>query len=126
MEMTPEDKAQLIMYANAREYLIWWTNQSDVERIEHLGLDGQLGHWPKYIFDQFASRNGRNGRGRLWIDSSLTKPGMPQEVENWTEKNPVCRMAQDAGGIVILATDVGEVAHLPGFVTDFDMKIRRT
>lgn len=49
------------------DYLIWWTNQSDVERVEYLGLDGQLGHWPKYLKDEFASRNGRAGRGRLWV-----------------------------------------------------------
>lgn len=104
------------------DYLIWWTNQGDVERIEYLGEVGMLGHWPKYIGDQFASRNGRPGRGRLWVDEACKDA--PEEAE-FGPTNPVCRMAADCGGIVIRDIDLGEVRHLPGFVTTFDMKIVR-
>ena len=104
------------------DYLIWWTNQSDVERVEYLGLDGQLGHWQKYLKDEFASRNGRAGRGRLWMPDEFTDA--PQEAE-FGPTNPVCRMAADCGGIVIRDGDFEQVCHLPGFVTTFSMKIVR-
>lgn len=105
------------------DYLIWWTNQSDCERIEHLGLAGQLGHWPEYIFEEFGSRNGRNGRGRLWVSLKL-RPTPPEEAD-WDDEAAVCKMAADAGGIVIVDSDANEVRHLPGFVTTFEMKIWR-
>lgn len=105
-------------------HLIWWLNQSDVERIEYLGLAGLLETWPKYLTAQFASRNGRPGRGRLWVDGEIEadQPAPPEEAA-FGALNPVCRMAADCGGIVIREGDFPEVGNLPGFVTTFDMKL---
>lgn len=37
--------------------------------------------------------------------------------------NWLCQAADDAGGIVIKASDVGQVQFLPGFVTTFAMTL---
>lgn len=107
-------------------FLIWWTDQSDIERIEHLGLHGDLDHWPAYLTEQFESRNGRPGRGRLWVADEIEKdrPAPPEEAE-FGEHNPVCRMASNCGGIVIRSRDYEIVATLPGFITTFACSLVR-
>lgn len=102
------------------KFLIWWTNQSDCERVEMLTLD-----WPKYLADEFQSRYGRSGRGRLWTPKELDDDkGMPNAA-TWSDTDMNCRMAADAGGIVILSSDYIQVGGLPGFVTKFDMTLVR-
>lgn len=99
-----------------RTFLIWWTNQNDCERI------APLASWPKYLYDEFRSRYGRNGRGRLWVSSEL--PDAPDGVDRWNEdENWLCKSASDAGGIVIPAEDIKHVQFLPGFVTTFEMTL---
>lgn len=99
------------------EPLIWWTNQEDAERVEVLSRANLLDDWPDYLRDQFASRMGRAGRGRLWSDERFgTTPAQP-----WNNANPLCRIANDAGGIVIEGGDLKHVADLPGFVTTLAM-----
>lgn len=98
------------------DYLIWWTNQADCERIVPLDT------WPVYLYDEYQSRQGRNGRGRLWVSSKLKDA--PQGTDLWdTTNNWLCRAAQDAAGIVIKAEHLKQVQFLPGFVTTFDMAL---
>lgn len=97
------------------KYLIWWTNQNDCERIVKLDT------WPMWLADEFDSRDGRNGRGRLWIPSIFEDDEELPAEASWHENNWLCRAANDAGGIVIPATAVEHVQFLPGFVTTFAM-----
>ena len=103
-------------------FLIWWTNQADHERAAMvLEATGLMPTWPKYLRDQFRSRQGRAGRGRLWAaDQFATDPVVAAGVA-WDEAKPLCMMADDAGGIVIRAEDHHRVVMLPGFVTTFAM-----
>lgn len=98
-------------------YLIWWTNQNDCERIVPLDI------WPKYLADEFESRQGRNGRGRLWCSSKLKNAPESVTIDWDTLTNWLCKAAEDAGGIVIKADDVKAVQFLPGFVTTFAMEL---
>lgn len=104
----------------AEKYLIWWTNQADCERIVPLDT------WPTYLYDEYTSRNGRAGRGRLWCHDACA--GAPDEVTiKWDSANNwLCKAADDAGGVVIKAKDVGQVQFLPGFVTTFAMALPDT
>jgi hypothetical protein len=106
------------MKGKKKEPLIWWLSQDDVERIEWLGVAGLLSDWPEYLTDEFASRNGRPGRGRLWVADQFGDVGA-----KWDNELPTCKMAKDSGGIVIEAADYMQVVHLPGFVTRFDMSL---
>lgn len=100
-----------------QKYLIWWTNQNDCERIVPLET------WPKYIYDEFQSRDGRTGRGRLWVSDKLR--GVPDGVSiEWdTGANWLCKAAEDAAGIVIKAEHAPQVQFLPGFITTFEMAL---
>jgi hypothetical protein len=101
----------------AEKYLIWWTNQNDCERITPLDT------WPLYLYEEFRSRSGRAGRGRLWT-SPVVKDAPESVTIDWDSlTNWLCKMADDAGGIVIKAEHVVQVQFLPGFVTTFAMEL---
>lgn len=104
----------------AHEYLIWWTNQSDCERIVPLDT------WPVYLGKEYSSRLGRNGRGRLWVADEVEKSPHGIAVDWDAGKNWLCRAAGDCAGIVIKGEHLGEVQFLPGFVTTFDMTLPST
>lgn len=44
-----------------------------------------------------------------------------EPIENWSEDNWLCKIAEEAAGIVIKASDLYCVAYLPGFVTTLEM-----
>jgi hypothetical protein len=94
------------------KYLIWWTSQADHERVTPLDT------WPSWLYDEFRSRAGRAGRGRLWVSSKFKDA--PEEAA-WDESKWTCQIANDAGGIVIPLGDLHHVWMLPGFITDFSM-----
>ncbi len=96
-------------------YLIWWTNQADCEAV--IAKDAYHLEWPDYLRNEFGSRLGRNGRGRLW-----TPHGIPLEEVPWDDNWPLCRAAKDCGGVVIHAKDRHLVQSLPGFLTDTTMR----
>lgn len=93
------------------DYLIWWTSQDECEQIEE--IEPLL---PDYIQDEFESRLGRSGRGRLWIHQSIPIKGI-----DWNEARPAARLCSERGGIVIKAIDKSAVFDLPGFLTDLGL-----
>lgn len=103
-------------------YLIWWTSQEDCERIAPLDT------WPTWLYDEFNSRMGRPGRGRLWVPESIDRIGdVPQGVTVWDDVNNwLCKAANNAGGIVIPASEVHHVQFMPGFVSTFEMTLPQT
>lgn len=105
----------------AEKFVIWWTSQEDWERIT------PLDSWPTWLYDEFRSRGGRAGRGRLWVPQLWTK-GVPEGVSvEWdVANNWLCGIANDAGGIVIPIDALRHVQFLPGFVTTFDMTLPTT
>lgn len=95
------------------EYLIWWTDQAECEAI----LDTTAATaFPAYLYSEFQSRLGRNGRGRLWTPSHI-----PVEGIEWDENKPAGRLAEKRAGIVIEAKDKAVVFSLPGFLTDLEL-----
>ena len=81
---------------------------------------------PAYIQEQYRSRYGRNGRGRLWIDDSMFSRRI--QVASWPQ-TPLgyvlgeTIMGQSYAGIVVKNDDVKLLRDMPGVVTD--MKIQR-
>jgi hypothetical protein len=101
-----------------KPYVIWWSDQKDCEAICALQQPEAQNVWPEYIDDQFDSRYGRAGNGRLWTAEGIELTGIP-----WKEHDPLYQaVGKDSGGIVIRGEDVGHVAGWPGFVADADMK----
>ena len=101
----------------ADKFYIWWTSQEDCERIVPLDI------WPTYLYDEYTSRVGRDGRGRLWCHDACASS--PQEVKvKWDPANNwLCKAASDCGGIVFKAKDLRCVQFLPGFITTFAMTL---
>lgn len=100
-----------------RALYIWWTAQSDTEKIGEHGLDDR--DIPKYIKDEFNSRYGVNGRGRLWINPELE--GTPSEVP-WDATKLACRLIdkESMGGIVVRREDMFFIPKGVGFITDLN------
>lgn len=98
--------------ATRDDILIWWTSQDECEAIG----DYPPGTVPLYIRDEYSSRLGRPGRGRLWVDNQFGAVGIP-----WDESKPATRLAAKRGGIVIWRTDANHIFHLPGFLTDLKL-----
>lgn len=101
------------------EYLIWWLSQDDCKDILDGRHDTQLGK--AYILEQFTSRVGRAGRGRLWVHKSIPIDGI-----EWDDSKPAARLAGKMGGIVIRAADAKFVFHKPGFLTDLELNFVRS
>jgi hypothetical protein len=111
--------------------LLWWTSQGDCATIEAIGFHVmKLGYtesegmpwWPDYLREQYSLRYGRHGRGRLWVDSRFGEIDLSEKMVTLLGK----RLGRDDqwsyAGIAIAAPDVGQVAGLPGLVTDLDLR----
>jgi hypothetical protein len=95
--------------------LIWWLSQDECEAIgEELPKT-----FPAYMRNEYASRLGRNGRGRLWVDKQFHVA----EVKPWPSTSMGKFLGEKCGGIVIQDVDKKHLAKLPGIVTD--LKLRR-
>lgn len=95
--------------SNRNELLVWWTSEDDCEKIY-----GQFpADAPSYMREEFESRHGRNGRGRLWVADQFGEVGIP-----WNTAKPAARLAANCGGIVIYKDDADWVFELWGFLTD--------
>ncbi len=117
--------------------LIWWTNQTDCETIGAM-FDTEAeripSQWPEYLRKEFGDRCGRNGRGRLWVPSEfMSSPEAVLGIHPWPGNllgnllggrgaYEVQGDRHSAGGIMIDATDLRHVIHLPGIVTDMKLQ----
>ena len=82
-------------------YAIWWTSQRDIEKIFSGQVPG-VAMWPDKtpvddlpptIASELRSRNGRNGRGRLWI-SNDSFPAITG-LKYWPEASAVAKIIMD-------------------------------
>lgn len=106
--------------------LIWWTSERDCHLVDAIfetdgSEDSALGSptWPDYLRSQYNSRHGRNGRGRLWADISLSDV----DVRPWPTTPFARELRENYGGIVIRPEHMHHVASLPGIVTGLDLVI---
>lgn len=92
-------------------FLVWWLSQSDYYDLS----DEIRSNLPPYIAEEVSSREGRAGRGRLWIPQSIDL----KEID-WSDDHYNARriIANSAGGIVFRLKDFDKIKNLPGFVTD--------
>ena len=97
-------------------YYIWWLSQNEYEEILNKRLDTQLGK--AYILEQFTSRVGRPGRGRLWVHESIPIRGI-----EWDNSKPAAKLAGVRGGIIIHACDAKFVLTKPGCLTDLELNL---
>lgn len=95
--------------------LIWWTTQEDCEATMALKVKSKM---PKYLRDEFISRIGRAGRGRLWVAKRFKITSI-----DWNENCVAARYCERAGGIVFDETNLSFVKSLHGIVTDLKMNI---
>jgi hypothetical protein len=106
------------MITDKNELAVWWLNQWDYENGIELE-DGKLDIFglPEYLQDEVRSRQGRPGRGRLWVPDGIEIQDIP-----WPEKEtPLTRHLGKCGGIVFWRRDLPIVKEFPGVVTDMDL-----
>lgn len=101
---------------STNHYLIWWLNQADCQAIGQ-ELTAEV---PQYLRDQYRSRLGRPGRGRLWQSSEAIPDDV--SVDPWPDTALARVFSGDYGGIVIRPDDLPHVAQLPGVVTDTTLR----
>ena len=94
--------------------LIWWTSQMDAEEVSFHKC--HLDKLPKYMADEFRSRYGRSGRGRLWVPAGLG----PTSIE-WNLASTVVDYCAGAGGIIFNKKDLRCMTGVPGKITDLRM-----
>lgn len=102
---------------NKEGLLIWWTDQSACEEAGKTMASRGL---PKCVKNEFYSRSGRNGRGRLWVPE-----GIDLHEIDWPKKEtPLSEfLGENCGGIVFHAKDFRKMKELPGIVTDCSFNI---
>jgi hypothetical protein len=103
---------EIIDSTDRTDIYIWWLSQDECEAIG----DFPPGSVPLYIRNEYRSRLGRPGRGRLWVGLEVGEVGIP-----WDDSKPAARLAGKRGGIVIYKTDATHVFGLPGFLTDLHL-----
>ena len=95
------------------EYLIWWLDQFEAERLYDLLDQIDL---PEYIKVEVRSRYGRSGRGRLWVPRHIDL----QEIL-WDDDKVTAKLASKCGGIVFEPKHYDYISILPGFITDLNL-----
>lgn len=100
------------------DLLIWWISGNDCELIgDNLDSD----HIPSYICDQYRSRIGRDGRGRLWIEPSLGFQGSTTKA--FEVITPLTRYLEIlCGGIMFLPEHKHHFQNLPGVITNLKLQ----
>lgn len=114
--------------------LIWWTSHEDCDLVRAIAstpvvVSGDVAgdgpaFWPQYLSDEFHARAGRPGRGRLWITDKFGQVSI-----SWPPGELAGRLGHDKSsyaGIVIAAEDLRFVQHMPGIVTDLEVRIVRS
>ena len=103
--------------------IVWWLSQNDYKALEKVQLSKTV---PAYIVTEVCSRDGRNGRGRLWINGAVWKKNEKHLIINIPEKywsTPLAEyLAEFCGGIVIRKSDYKYVKNFPGIFTDLKLK----
>jgi hypothetical protein len=106
------------------KFAVWWVTDNEVcwlmqdqpprpyYRDEGALFTATFYPGPEYVRDQLESRNGRHGRGRLWVDESLnsgieTLPGMPTAFVDAVD---IC------GGIVVRYWDLDAICSATDFL----------
>ena len=95
--------------------IIWWLSQEDCRGLS----EAQRAALPEPLQQALTSREGRNGRGRLWMCGDVALEGIP-----WpTRENSNVRHIEDtsAGGIVVNRLELVHLKGLPGLVTDLNL-----
>jgi len=95
-------------------FLIWWLSKDEQAQIK----PKQWLRVPIYIKNELTSREGREGRGRLWVPKDIDLEEIP-----WNDNHPNAQriMNESAGGIVFHASDQEALAGLPGLITDLKL-----
>ena len=95
--------------------LIWWT--PDGVASEMIGENPNWARYPgvpDYVKQEYDSRVGRAGKGRLWVPPGIDLESIPED-----ECPPGC------GGIVFEERYRNAMRALPGFITAIDIYTRQ-
>lgn len=94
--------------------LIWWLSRDEQAQI----IPEQWLQIPIYIKNELASREGREGRGRLWVPKDIDLEEIP-----WDDNHPNAQRVtnESAGGIVFHSSDRQALAGLPGLITELNL-----
>jgi len=98
------------------DVFIWWVDQSACEAIG----DRLSKSYPAWLRDQYDSRYGRSGRGRLWSAERFGEV----RIKPWPGTIFADWLGDDFGGIVVdKAQAIKLQGKMPGVVTDTKLQI---
>jgi len=114
---------QLSEFTSPDRYAIWWINQDDASWIYRTVPLCEWKPVPQYIQDEFLSRMGRSGRGRLWINNDEF-PNITG-LSNWDTTTEAAKLIAKSShaGIWIHRTDARLIPGEAGFITDLDLNM---
>lgn len=97
------------------DLIVWWVCQEDVEASLNVKINR------RYIQSELESCEGRNGRGRLWVNSYIHKhygDNIEIKYELFDETVLGKVLAAKYAGIVIRIEDYKFIKDYPGVITD--------
>lgn len=100
---------------------IWWTDQCACEAI---GPVLPKKDFPKWLRDQYESRVGRNGRGRLWSAKQFESASIADCIAAFDAFTPMSRWLENSfGGILIDETQAKNLRRrgYAGLLTDLQL-----
>jgi hypothetical protein len=97
-------------------HYVWWLNQPQTEAVLEPSNFDRL---PAYLQGEVKSREGRAGRGRLWVSRTLGEGEFG--IDPWPDTALAKELGMDSGGIVFKADDLPLLSAMPGIVTDMKL-----
>ena len=91
--------------------IVWWLSANQMKLNLNLNTDkgiaifDQIKTLPEYIQTEFCSLQGRNARGRLWINEIFSKVELFTIPEKYWNTPLADYLAEFCGGIVIRKSD---------------------
>ncbi|MET0374012.1 MAG: hypothetical protein ABW128_07110 [Rhizorhabdus sp.] len=106
---------------DAEDVVVWWTTQQEHKTVSAMMSDDpELARdWPEWLLVELSSRQGRNGRGRLW--NAQHGRWLVGGIHPWPDTALAARLGADeggSGGIVLPVDQLPLVIGLPGVVTN--------
>jgi hypothetical protein len=98
--------------------LIWWLCENDYKAIKVKDLK----ILPGYMTEEYKSRLGRPGRGRLWVSEKMKKIQAVIEVNPWPDSALGRLFGEGYGGIVFDGKSLPVLRRLPGIVTNLKLE----
>ena len=118
--MTNEHIPSIAIERPEDRFVIWWLTSNEAMLLVEDPFF--IASTPAYIQTEVNSRNGRPGRGRLWVTLEWMNLNIDTS-DYWIHGKPLHTvLGEEYGGIIILKTDFDKVTNMGGIFTTLKME----